>query len=131
MTPELLVLLLAVILAFIQLVLYAVPANIELERGYTAGPRDEPPKNTMSVHTRRLQRAYNNHIETLPWFAIVVIVAHLTNQTDGVSAIAAWTYLAARVIYVPLYVAGTFGLRSLAWAIALGAILTILVRTLL
>lgn len=131
MTPELLVLLLAVLLAFVQLVLYAVPANQELEPGYTAGPRDGPPKKALSVRTQRIKRAYNNHIETLPWFAIVVVVAHLTNQTDSITTIAAWTYLAARIAYIPLYVFGIFALRSAVWAIAFFAILTILLRTLL
>ncbi|MEM6384309.1 MAG: MAPEG family protein [Pseudomonadota bacterium] len=131
MTPELLVLLLAVLLAAIQLVLYAVPANLELEPGYTAGPRDGPPKRQLSVRTLRLKRAYDNHIETLPWFAIAVLVAHITGATDTVTTAAAWIYLAARLVYVPLYVIGVFGLRSIVWAIAFFAILTIVVRTLL
>ncbi|MBV6656832.1 MAG: MAPEG family protein [Devosiaceae bacterium] len=131
MTPELLVLLLAVILAVIQLAFYAVPANMELESGYAAGPRDRPPATQLSDRTRRAKRAYENHLETLPWFAIVVIVAHLTGQTSAVTAIAARVYLGARIAYVPLYLFGVFGLRSLAWLIATLAILTILVGTLI
>jgi uncharacterized MAPEG superfamily protein len=128
--PELLILLLAVLLAFVQLILYAIPGNLELGPKYTAGPRDEPPSG-LSVRTQRIKRAYENHIETLPWFAIVVLVAHLTDQTDSITTIAAWTYLAARIAYIPLYVFGVFALRSVVWAIAFFAILTILLRTLL
>ena len=130
MSPELFVLLLAVALAIAQLILYAVPGNLELGARYTAGPRDTPPHGH-SVRSARIKRAYDNHLETLPWFAIVVIVAYLTNKTDAVTTAAAWTYLVARIAYIPLYVFGVFALRSLVWAVAFFAIITILVRTLL
>jgi uncharacterized MAPEG superfamily protein len=129
MTPELQVLLYAVLLAAVQLGLYAIPGNRELGIKYTAGPRDAAPDG-LSVRTARIKRAYENHLETLPWFAIAVLVAHATGQGDGVTAFASWTYLTARVIYVPLYVFGVFMLRSVAWAIATGAILVIVLRTL-
>jgi len=131
MTPDLTVLLLAVLLAVIQLVLYAVPANLELERGYAAGPRDEPPRTPLSIRTRRIKRAFDNHVETLPWFAICVLVAHVTGRADAVTAAASWTYLAARIVYVPLYVFGVSIMRSLVWLVALLAIATILLRTLI
>ncbi|MFK7793510.1 MAG: MAPEG family protein [Devosiaceae bacterium] len=130
MTPELLVLILAVLLAFVQLILYAIPANLELEPGYTAGPRDGPPSKNLSARTSRTKRAYDNHIETLPWFAIAVLVAHLTGGTDPINTMAAWAYLAARILYVPLYIFGVFALRSIVWAVAFFAILTIVLRTL-
>lgn len=130
LTPDLAVLLLAVLLAAVQLVLYAIPGNLEAGVRYTAGPRDTLPRG-LSARTLRLKRAYENHCETLPWFAAVVIAAHLSGQADAVTAAASWTYLAARVAYVPLYWAGVFLVRSLVWAVAFFAILTILVRTLL
>ncbi|MEM8878548.1 MAG: MAPEG family protein [Pseudomonadota bacterium] len=130
MTPDLVALLCAVLLAAVQLALYAVPGNLDLGVKYTAGPRDEPPDG-LSVTTKRIKRAYENHLETLPWFAIAVLVAHMTGQADGVTAAASWTYLAGRVMYIPLYVFGVPFLRSAVWAVATGAILTIVLRTLL
>ncbi|MEM6666571.1 MAG: MAPEG family protein [Pseudomonadota bacterium] len=129
MTPDLLVLLLAVLLAFLQLVLYAVPGNLELGVRYTAGPRDAPP--VLGTRTARIKRAYENHLETLPWFAIAVLVAHLTGKADGATATAAWVYLGARVAYVPLYVLGVPYLRSAVWAVALFAILFIVLKALI
>ena len=130
MTAELTVLLLAVLLAVIQLILYAVPANLELERGYAAGPRDDAPRTKLSIRTRRIKRAFDNHVETLPWFAIVVLVAHLSAKTDAITLWASWTYLVARIVYVPLYVFGVYMMRSLVWFVAFLAILTILLRAL-
>ena len=130
MTPDLLVLLLAVLLAMAQLALYAVLGNLELGVRYTLSPRDTPPEG-LTLRTRRIKRAYENHLETLPWFAIAVLVAHVTGQNDGMTASASWTYLAARILYVPLYVFGVIYLRSLVWAIATGAIITIVLRALL
>lgn len=129
MTPDLTVLLLAVLLAIGQLILYAVFGNLELGVRYTAGTRDAPPRG-LSNRTARMKRAYDNHNETLPWFAIAVLVAHVTGQADAVTVWASWIYLAARIVYVPLYVFGVYMIRSIAWFVAFLAIATILLRTL-
>ncbi|MEM9204721.1 MAG: MAPEG family protein [Pseudomonadota bacterium] len=130
MTPDLIVLALAALLAIVQLFLFALPANLELGVKYTAGPRDDPMAGLRTT-TARLKRAYENFLETLPLFAIAVIVTHVTEQADGATAAASWAYLAARVLYIPAYLSGVFMLRSAIWGVSLLAIVVILIRALL
>jgi len=130
LTIELTILVLAVLLAFAQLTLYAIRANLEYGPQYTMSPRDSGPERPGSVTTERLRRAYQNHLETLPLFAIVVLVAHVSGATNWVTALAASIYLAARIVYIPCYVYGT-RLRSLVWSVAALAIVVIALATLI
>lgn len=131
MTPELTVLALAGLLQVVQYVAFAVPANIELGTGYTSSPRDRPPSRQMSVLTGRLQRAMNNHFEGLILFTLAVVVVTLGNQSTPTTQAAAWTYLAARVLYVPAYALGWRPWRSAIWGIGFTATLTMLIAALI
>ena len=62
MTIELTVLVLAVLLAYAQLTIYAVYANRDFGPDYTMSPRDTGPERPASVMTGRLRRAYENHL---------------------------------------------------------------------
>lgn len=120
MTPELTVLTLAGLLQGVQFVLMSVPANLELGPAKTAGPRDpdrlgKPLIEQVSPKTGRLFRALNNHFEALILFTIAVVVITLGDKGTGFSAACAWTYLAARVLYVPAYYFGLTPWRSLIW----------------
>ncbi|NBZ87633.1 MAPEG family protein [Stagnihabitans tardus] len=116
MTPELTALALAALWQTIQFVLFALPANLELTPAYTTSPRDTPPPRALSKVTARLQRALNNHFEGLILFTIAVLVTVQSGQSTPFSAACAWTYLAARVAYVPAYALGWAPLRSLIWS---------------
>ncbi|MCU0905813.1 MAG: MAPEG family protein [Tabrizicola sp.] len=131
MTPELTALALAGLLQAAQFVLFAIPANRELGVGYTSSPRDRPPSRPMSERTARLQRALNNHFEALILFTLAVVVVTLGNQSTPVTQTAAWTYLAARVLYIPAYVFGWRPWRSAIWAVGFTATLTMIVAALL
>ncbi|MGF1651003.1 MAG: MAPEG family protein [Hyphomicrobiaceae bacterium] len=131
MATELLQVLYAVLIALGYLLVYAVRANMEIGPEYTAGPRDAPPLRPISALCGRLQRAYANHVETLPWFATAMIVAHLAARADPWVVGAGWVYLAARVVYLPAYATGVAFVRSIVWAIATSAILFIILRVLL
>lgn len=130
MTPELTALALAGLLQAVQLNLFAVPANLELGTGYTSSPRDTPPSRPLSILTGRLQRAMNNHFEGLILFTIAVVVVTLGNQSTALTQYAAWTYLAARVLYVPAYAFGWRPWRSAIWGIGFLATLTMILAAL-
>ena len=120
MTPELTVLAYAILLQGLQYVLMAVPANLELWSGKTSSPRDpdrlgKPLIDQMSTKTGRLYRAFNNHFEALILFTATVAIISLADKNTGFSAICAWTYLAARILYVPAYYFGLRPWRSLIW----------------
>ena len=118
MTPELKVLILAALWHMLQLVFYAVPANMELGTGKTLSPRDpyrlkKPLMEQVSVPTGRLARAYNNHNEALLLFAIAAIAVTLSGASSGYTATLAWISLAARIAYVPAYALGWVPWRSI------------------
>jgi len=120
MTPELTVLGLAALLQGVQFCLMAIPANIELGVGRTLSPRDtsrmgKPMVELVSDKTGRLIRALDNHFEALILFTIAVVVITLGDKGTGLSAIMAWTYLGARILYIPAYYFGWSPWRSMIW----------------
>jgi uncharacterized MAPEG superfamily protein len=131
MTPELTALALAGLLQAVQFHLFAIPANRELGVGYTSSPRDRPPSAQMSTLTGRLQRALNNHFEGLILFTLAVVVVTLGNQSTQVTQTAAWTYLGARILYVPAYAFGWRPWRSALWGVGFFATLTMIVAALI
>jgi uncharacterized MAPEG superfamily protein len=131
MTPELTALALAGLLQALQFTVFAVPANLELGTGYTSSPRDRPPSRQMSTLTGRLQRALNNHFEGLILFTLAVVVVTLGNQSTPITQYAAWTYLGARVLYVPAYALGWRPWRSAIWGVGFFATITMLIASLI
>lgn len=120
MTPELTVLALAIILQAIQFGLMSIAANLDLGPAKTMSARDEtrlggPLSSQLSDKPARLYRAMNNHFEALILFIAAVVVTVLADRTTGFSAICAWTYLGARILYVPAYYFGWAPWRSLIW----------------
>ena len=131
MTPELTALTLAALLQTVQFLLYATPANLELGTKYTSGPRDTPLPHPLSVTTARLQRALNNHFEGLILFTIAVVVVTLGNQSSPVTVACGWTYLVARILYVPAYALGLTPWRSAIWGVGFFATVIMLVAALI
>jgi uncharacterized MAPEG superfamily protein len=136
MTPELIVLVLAAILQGAQLVLYAVPANVELGPGKTMSPRDpqrlaRPLAEQVSVRTGRLSRAYQNHNEALLLFAVAALVIAVSDQSDWFTTACALAYLAARILYIPAYALGWVPGRSLLFGLGWTATLLMLLAALL
>ena len=130
MTPELTALTLAGLLQAAQFVAMAVPANRDLGPGYTMSARDRPPSRDMQPMTGRLKRALENHFEGLILFTLAVLVITLSGQSTGVTAFLAWTYLLARVLYVPAYALGLRPWRSVIWFVGFGATVLMLIAAL-
>ena len=130
MTPELTVLALAGLVQAVQFTLFAVPANVELGTAYTSGPRDTPPSRPLSILTGRLQRALNNHFEGLILFTIAVVVVVTSDSGSPLTVFCAWTYLLARILYVPAYAFGWSPWRSVIWGVGFIATLAMIVSAL-
>jgi uncharacterized MAPEG superfamily protein len=126
MTIELRVLALSVVLGFVHIV--AASQSASLQRGYrwTAGARDEsvPP---LTGVAGRLERASRNFAETFPLFAAAVLVAHAAGRHNALTVWGVHLYLGARVLYLPLYAAGVWLVRSLVWNVAALGIALLLV----
>ncbi|GGL52770.1 MAPEG family protein [Wenxinia marina] len=136
MIPELHVLTLAGLLQVVQYVLMSVPANLELGPGKTMSARDPSRlggrlEDQVSDRTGRLFRALNNHFEGLILFTLAVVVLVLGDKTSGLTAVLAWTYLGARILYVPAYWLGLRPWRSLIWAVGWLATVAMLLIALL
>ncbi len=130
MTAELTVLTLAGLLQALQFGVFAIPANKELGTGYTASPRDRAPSRSLTTRTGRLQRALNNHFEGLILFTLAVVVITLSGQSTWFTALCAWLYLGARILYVPAYALGLVPWRSAIWAVGFFATVLMLITAL-
>jgi len=114
----------------------SVPANLELGVGKTLSPRDtsrmgKPLIEQVSDKTGRLIRAMNNHFEALILFTIAVVVVTLGDKGTGLTAIFAWTYLAARILYIPAYYFGLAPWRSLIWCVGFLSTMLMIVSALI
>jgi uncharacterized MAPEG superfamily protein len=135
MTTELTVLTLAGLLQVVQYVLMAIPVNLEVGTAKTLSPRDPqrlggPLLEQVSVRTGRLVRALNNHFEALILFTLAVVVVTVSGQSTGFTAACAWTYLAARILYVPAYAYGWVPGRSIIFGVGLAATTAMLIAAL-
>jgi uncharacterized MAPEG superfamily protein len=129
MSTELTVLGLTLVLALVQILLPTLLRHGETGIAYNAGPRDEPVPPVGAV-TGRLRRAQANLFETLPLFASAVLIAHVAGREGALSLWGAWLYLAARIVYVPLYALGVAYVRSLAWLVSLAGLCLLLLAVL-
>ncbi len=128
MTPEILVLALGALLTIVQIVLVAIPANVQLGPRYTTGPRDKPAE--LHGKAGRLRRALNNMFEAMVLYtAAAVAVTHAGGS--AFTAACAWVWLAARIVYIPLYAYGIGPWRSYVWMVGLLATILMLIAALL
>jgi uncharacterized MAPEG superfamily protein len=78
----------------------------------------------------RLERAFRNFMETFPFFAAAILGAALIGRHNWATVWGAQAYLAARILYVPLYAAGVPVVRTLVWIAGTLSIILILVAIL-
>lgn len=136
MTPELTVLALAGLLQVVQFALMSIAANVDVGPAKTMSPRDHDRlggslADQLGKTSGRLLRAFNNHFEGLILFTLAVVVVTLSDQSTPFTATCAWTYLAARVAYVPAYYFGLAPWRSLIWFVGFIATTLMLIAALI
>ena len=93
--------------------------------------RDNAPSQTLSPTSARLKRALENHFEGLILFTLAVVVVTLSGQSTTFTAICAWTYLLARVLYVPAYAFDLTPWRTIVWSIGFLATVLMLIAALI
>jgi uncharacterized MAPEG superfamily protein len=117
----------AVLLGFVQLAWAAVAARRQQGLKWARGARDED--RPITGVAARLDRAFRNYMETFPLFAVAVIANLLGDTKSGAEAGLVWwgsaLYVAARIIYVPLYARGVPGFRSLVWFVSVLGLLMV------
>lgn len=85
----------------------------QLGMGYIMSSRDE--HRTVSGMTARLNRAVSNSVTALALFAPAVLILAILERQQAETLLAAQVFLMARIVYLPAYVFGIVGLRTLAW----------------
>jgi uncharacterized MAPEG superfamily protein len=127
MTIELWLLIASIVLGLVHLI--ASSHLISWQRGYrwTAGNREEnvPPLRGLA---NRVDQATTNFLETFPFFAAAVLLAHVTNHHSSLTIIAAHLYFWGRVGYLLAAAAGYGLLRSsICWNAGFTGILLLLI----
>jgi uncharacterized MAPEG superfamily protein len=69
----------------------------------------------------RANAAQQNGWEAFAFFTAAVLVAHVTRGQQAQVDTLAMVFIAARVVYLPVYLAGWGAIRSLVWAVGLVA----------
>jgi len=125
MTTELTVLALGAILLLLHILLAGHFKTKQYGTSWNMGPRDadQPPLNDIAG---RLERARGNFIETFPIAIVAFVGITVAGLNTELTAIAAWVWLIARVVYLPLYWAGIPLVRSLVWMVATLSLLVVL-----
>lgn len=107
----------SVVLLFVHIGAQAIAATSELGSAWNAGPRDEGVK-PQAVIAGRAERALRNYLETYPAFAVLAVALVASGRPYGVGLIGGALWLATRIVYLLLYLAGIPHWRSLAWLAA-------------
>jgi uncharacterized MAPEG superfamily protein len=109
---------LCLLAAVMLTILSIVPAKLSGVREYdNANPRD-PGFYTPGLRARS-RGAHLNGYEAFPFFAAAVILAEMRAVPQGVVNAFAVAFIAARIVYVLLYLGDRPTLRSLVWSVGL------------
>jgi uncharacterized MAPEG superfamily protein len=119
----------AAVLGLFQLAIAARSGNSQRGLRWNVGARDEPAPAVGKV-AGRLERAFRNFMETFPFFAVAVVLCALAGRHNWATIWGSQIYLAARIVYLPLYALGVPALRTLVWIVATLSIILILVALL-
>lgn len=120
-SPIQILLVLSVALLVFHVALQGMLATKELGPEWNAGPRDDA-RDTKGILAGRAARASANFRETYPGFVALALAVALVPDTSGWDLIGGWLWFIARLVYIPLYLAGIPYIRSLVWLVALAGL---------
>ena len=124
---------LCILAAFLVVLGSKIPVAVAMARrpsGYdNHNPRDQ--QAALDGWGRRAVAAHLNGFEAFPPFAAAVLVAVLAGGDPLWTARLAVLFVAARVVYVALYILDLSTLRSVVWSLGFGATVALFVLPLL
>jgi uncharacterized MAPEG superfamily protein len=126
MTPDLKYLVWSAVLTFLQMVVAAFGANATVGLPALAGNRESLPP--IEGWAGRAARAHRNMLESIALFAILVLVAHVTQRANAQTALGAAVFFWARLAYAFIYVAGIPWLRTAVWGVSVVGLVMILAQ---
>ena len=118
MPVELKIAALGALLLFVHIFVAIRYKTAQYGRAWNVGARDQelPPANPV---TGRLMRAQANFQETFPIAAVALLGVVIAGRTSQWTAIGGWIWLAARLVYLPIYWAGVPVVRTIVWTISM------------
>ena len=128
MKPELVWLLWAVTLTFVQMLIAVAGATLQVGLPALAANREGLAPCT--GWAGRAARAHHNMLESLVLFAALVLIAVFTNKTNSATLLGAQLFFWARLVYALVYIAGIPWLRTLVWLASMIGLILIFVQLL-
>jgi uncharacterized MAPEG superfamily protein len=125
MTTELTVLAWGCILALVHIFVAVRFKTRQYGTKWNVGARDEELPAPQPI-VGRLSRAQANFFETFPIFAAAALIVEAAGLGDRWTAIGAWLWLGARLVYLPLYAMGVPVVRTIAFLASVIGILLVL-----
>jgi len=116
MKPELMLLVWAVLLTFVQMLIAVSGATLQVGLPALAGDREGLAPCTGSAG--RAARAHRNMLENLVLFASLVLVAVFAGKTNATTLLGAQIFFWARAAYAVIYLAGIPWLRTAVWLVS-------------
>lgn len=128
MKPELMWLVWAVLLTFVQMLVAVAGAFLQVGLPALAGNREGLAPCT--GWAGRAQRAHHNMLENLVLFAALVLAAVIAGKTNNTTLLGAQLFFWARLAYAAIYVIGIPWLRTAVWAVSVVGLALIFVQLL-
>lgn len=113
MKPELMLVVWAVLLTFVQMLIAVAGATRQVGLPALAGNREGLAPCT--GWAGRAARAHHNMLESLVLFAALVLVAVVAGKTDANTLLGAQIFFWARLVYAVVYLAGIAWVRTAVW----------------
>lgn len=126
MKPELMLLVWSALLTFLQMLVAVGTASLQVGLPALAGNREGLP--VLTGWAGRAQRAHRNMLESLVLFAVVVLVAAVTDKTNSITLLGAQLYFWARLGYAVVYFVGIPWVRTLVWLVSVISIAMIFLQ---
>jgi len=116
MKPELTLLVWAAALTVVQVLVAATGAFTQVGLMKLVGNREDMPK--LVGWVGRAERAHLNILQSLVLFAVLVLVAVVTNRTNDMTLLGAQLFFWGRVAHAIIYLGGFPWLRTLSWVVS-------------
>ena len=116
MKPELMLLVWAVVLTFVQMLVAVTGATLHVGLPKLAGNRENMP--ALTGWAGRAARAHFNMLESLVLFAALVLACVLAQKTNSTTLLGAQLFFWARLVYAIVYLAGVPWLRTAVWFVS-------------
>ena len=115
---EITILALGAVLLFIHIFVATRFKTAQYGRKWNVSARDQTLPEPNPV-TGRLMRAQANFQETFPIAIVALLGVVVAGRAGQWTALGGWIWLGARIVYLPLYMVGVRGVRTLVWAVSM------------